>query len=170
MLARHRGRAALVSSSSASRSCQLARRLANAHGHARLDWVLLLAPVAADEISCWRSLAMTVQVDQPGHPSLTVGQRLASSGLSVAVLTERGRPMLLRAGDQRWLLFPGRQSLWALRDRLSGAAYRAVSGSWLTFHPTRSEQRWLERFKAGRGLSSRMNGRSRALGEVAESG
>ena len=53
LLARHRGRAALVSTHGDARSCRMAKKLAAVHGHARLDWVMLLDPVATDVLSRW---------------------------------------------------------------------------------------------------------------------
>ena len=53
LLARHRGRAALVSTHGDARSCRMTKKLAAVHGHARLDWVLLLDPVATDVLACW---------------------------------------------------------------------------------------------------------------------
>ena len=32
----------------------MAKKLAAVHGHARLDWVLLLDPVATDVLACWQ--------------------------------------------------------------------------------------------------------------------
>ena len=52
LLARHRGRAALVSTHGDARSCPMAKRLAAVNGHARLDWVMLLDSVAKDVLSC----------------------------------------------------------------------------------------------------------------------
>ena len=52
LLARHQGRAALVSTSAASSSCRMARRLADVHDHGRLDWVMLLDPVVSEEMVC----------------------------------------------------------------------------------------------------------------------
>ena len=46
LLACHRGRVALVSTHGDARSCRMAKRLAAVHGYARLDWVMLLDPVA----------------------------------------------------------------------------------------------------------------------------
>ena len=40
-----------------ARSCRMAKKLAAVHGHARLDWVLLLDPVATDVLACWQALA-----------------------------------------------------------------------------------------------------------------
>ena len=37
LLARHRGRGALISTASDAHACRMARRLSEAHGHARLD-------------------------------------------------------------------------------------------------------------------------------------
>ena len=41
LLARHQGRAALVSTSAGVSSCRMARRLEDVYGHGRLDWVKL---------------------------------------------------------------------------------------------------------------------------------
>ena len=60
-LARHRGRAALVSTHGDARSCRMAKRLAAVHGHARLDLVVLLDPVATDVLACWQALANRVE-------------------------------------------------------------------------------------------------------------
>ena len=46
LLARHLGRAALVSTHGSACSCLMAKRLADAFGHACLDWVMILGPVA----------------------------------------------------------------------------------------------------------------------------
>ena len=61
LLARHRGRAALVSTHGDARSCRMAKRLAAVHGHARLDWVMLLDPVATEVMACWQALAHRVE-------------------------------------------------------------------------------------------------------------
>ena len=53
LLARHRGRVALVSTHGDARSCRMAKRLAAVHGHARLDWMMLLDSVATDVMACW---------------------------------------------------------------------------------------------------------------------
>ena len=52
LLGRHRGRAALVSTHGDARSCRMAKKLAAVHGNARLDWVLLLDPVATNVLAC----------------------------------------------------------------------------------------------------------------------
>ena len=61
LLARHRGRAALVSTHGDARSCRMAKKLAAVHGHARLDWVMLLDPVATDVLVCWQALGHRVE-------------------------------------------------------------------------------------------------------------
>ena len=48
LLARHRGRAALVSTHADPQSCRVAKQLAHSHGHRRLDWIVLLDPVASE--------------------------------------------------------------------------------------------------------------------------
>ena len=73
LLARHRGRAALVSTHGDARSCRMAKRLAAVHGHARLDWVMLLDPVATDVLSCWQALAHRVDAPQQGRSPIAIG-------------------------------------------------------------------------------------------------
>ena len=64
LLARHRGRAVLVSTHGDARSCWMVMKLAAVHGHARMDLVMLLDPVATDVLSCWRDLAHRVEAPQ----------------------------------------------------------------------------------------------------------
>ena len=118
----------------------MARRLADAHGHGRLDWVMLLDPVATEAMACWQGLGHRVVAPHQGRAGLVVGQRLISDGLSVELLSDRGQAMLLRVGDRRWRLLPRSQALWALQDQGSSDK---VDGTWLGFAPTSTERRWL---------------------------
>ena len=103
LLARHQGRAALVSSHGDGISCALARRLSEAHGHRRLDWVAVLDPVASEQHHCWQTLARTVLAEHQGQMPLQPGQRLASAGLELSTAADGlvHRALLLRAGTQR---------------------------------------------------------------------
>ena len=92
LLGRHRGRAALVSTHGDARSCRMAKKLAAVHGHARLDWVLLLDPVATDVLACWQALAHRVEAPQQGQAPIAIGQVLRSDGLSVQRLQSRSGP------------------------------------------------------------------------------
>ena len=74
----------------------MARRLADVHGHQRLDWVMLLDPVATEAMACWQGLGHRVVAPHQGRDGLVVGQRLLSDGLSVELLSDRGQAMLLR--------------------------------------------------------------------------
>ena len=141
LLARHRGRAALVVSHADQASCRMARLLMDGYGHQRLDWLLLLDPVPAAEASCWQGLARHVSAMQQGQPALAPGQRLISSGLSVELLAHRGEPLLLRIGRQSWQVLLRPQSLWSLQD----AAVRSsnITGTWLGFRPSSQQRRWL---------------------------
>ena len=140
LLARHQGRAALVSLTAGASSCRMARRLADVHGHGRLDWVLLLDPVASEVMACWQGLGHRVVAPHQGRAGLAFGQRLRSDGLSLELLADRGQPMLLRIGQLRWRLLPRPQALWALqRQRRLGP----VDGTWLGFQPNRVQRRWL---------------------------
>jgi len=49
---------------------------------------------------------MAFGAGQLGQELLAKGQKLISEGLDLALLADRGQPMLLRAGVQRWPLFP----------------------------------------------------------------
>ncbi len=95
LLARHQGRAALMSSHGDLLSCRLAEQLGHGHGHRRLDWVMVIDPVASDDLSCWRTLAHTVRAEHQGQHALLPGQRLESPGLML-------RP--LGGDDRRWHL------------------------------------------------------------------
>ena len=145
LLARRRGRAALISTSADARACRTARRLSEAHGHGRLDWVLLLDPVATDATACWHGLARRVQAPQQGHPPLALGQRLVSEGLELQLLADQGQPMLLRVGSQRWWLLPRPQALWALQRSTPGQRNHDIRGQWLGFRPSPAQRNWLER-------------------------
>ena len=142
LLARHSGRAALISSHGDERSCLMARRLAHVHGHGRLDWILLLDPVAGDVPSCWDALARTVRSVHTGHRLIAPGQTLTSSGLAVNRLQASGASLLLQAGGERWLLLPQWQDLQSLQQQWSGDG-EPFSGIWLGFRPTRAQRRWL---------------------------
>ena len=144
LLARHRGRAALLSTNADSRGCRVAKQLANAHGHRRLDWIVLLDPVASEAMACWNSIAEHVQAPHQGRLPLVKGQRLQSDGLVISLLTERGQAFQLQAGQQRWRLLPKRQALWAI-SRSVGARSGRWTGTWLGFQPTQDQQRWLRR-------------------------
>ena len=87
LLARHRGRDAVVSTHGDARSCRMAKRLAAVHGHARLDWVMLLDPVAKDVMACWQALAHRVEAPQQGRSPIAIGQVLQSTGLAVQPAT-----------------------------------------------------------------------------------
>ena len=152
LLARHRGRAALVGTAADAASCRVASRLADVHGHTRLDWVMLLDPVAPETLDCWRSLAGHVAAPHQGHAALAMGQRLTSAGLTLELLADRGQPMLLRVGDQRWRLLPRPQALWAMQGQqhLHGAV--GFHGTWLGFKPSWRQQRWLNQGQATAGL------------------
>ena len=98
VLLRHRGRAALISSGGDGLSCHGARQLQRGYGHARLDWVVVLDPVATDQMACWSELAHKVQAEQQGRSALTWGQRMVSPGLLFQPSDPRGRLYSLKAG------------------------------------------------------------------------
>ena len=136
LLARHRGRAALITNRADPYSCQQARQLASALGVARLDWALLLDPVAPAEPACWRRQAGLVLAYGEEAAPLLAGQRLASPGLAVQALSMDSHALELQLGRRRWLLLPDRQALWAWQ-----ASRRPVpEGVWLGFLPPASQR------------------------------
>jgi competence protein ComEC len=140
LLARHQGRAALVSTRADGFSCRQAGQLAQGLGVTRFDWALLLDPVAAADPACWEGQAGRVVAYGGGAPPLAAGQQLASRGLAVEALTMDSHALRLQLGRRRWLLLPDRQSLATLRSGGEGAARGAV---WLGFRPRPAERRTL---------------------------
>ena len=100
LMARHQGRAALMSSHGDLLSCQLAQQLGHGYGHPRLDWVLVMDPVASDHSRCWTELAHTVRAEHQGEPPLLPGQRLQSPGLMLRPLGGQDRRWYLRVNGQ----------------------------------------------------------------------
>ncbi|MFQ6537617.1 MULTISPECIES: ComEC/Rec2 family competence protein [Aphanothece] len=140
LVARHQGRAALVSLQADPFSCSRARQLATGLGVRRFDWVLLLDPVAPEQPACWGELGGVVLASEDGSLPLQPGQRLHSPGLSAEALSLDSRAIRLGVGGRPWLLLPDRQALWAWRDQ-PGAG--RAEGIWLGFVPRRSEGHWL---------------------------
>ena len=101
LLGRHRGRAALVSTHGDARSCLMAKKLAAVHGHARLDWVLLLDPVATDVLACWEALAAGPE------PSGLVGTAAAAAIRTPAADHRNLAGLKPSAPQRRWLLKHG---------------------------------------------------------------
>ena len=121
----------------------MAQQLAAVHGHARLDWVMVLDPVATDVLPCWQGLAHHVEAPQQGKPPIAEGQMLRSDGLSVQRLQHRAGALLLRAGRQRWQLLPRPQALWSLQDQQRPGPQQFFTGTWLGFKPSALQRRWL---------------------------
>ena len=127
----------------------MAQRMAAAHGHARLDWVMLLDPVATDVLPCWQGLAHRVEAPQQGRAPIALGQSLRSDGLSVQRLTNRPGSLVLGAGRQRWQLLPKPQALWSLQKQRRSTSKQVFTGTWLGFKPSASQRRWLLQHGAG---------------------
>ena len=130
-------------------SCRMAKKLAAVQGHARLDWVLLLDPVATDVLGCWQALAHRVEVPQQGQAPIAIGQVLRSDGLSVQRLQSRSGALVMRVGHQRWQLVPSPQALWALQQRQRSEPRQLITGTWLGFKPSAPQRRWLLKHGAG---------------------
>ena len=144
VLARHRGRAALVSTRADGFSCRQAGQLAQGLGVARFDWALLLDPVAGADPACWSRLAARVVAYGDGAAPLAAGQRLASRGLAVEALAMDSHALRLQLGRQRWLLLPDRQSLASWRSAPPAASAETAGESvWLGFRPRADESRLL---------------------------
>ena len=140
LVARHGGRAALITSAADGLSCSRARQLAVGLGIQRYDWALLLDPVAAEGASCWQALTPTLV------EGLQLGQRLASPGLQVEPLAEDSQALLLQAGRLQWGLLPDRQAWWSWQRQ----PQRRVDGLWLGFEPGRRERQALPSLPANR--------------------
>lgn len=138
LLARHGGRAALVSRRSDGFSCSRARDLAMALGIHRYDWVLLLDALPSDQPDCWRLLTPSLLASGDGSPPLQPGQRLASDGLAIAPIAHDSQALRLQVGRRRWALLPDRQAWWRWRQQPE-----AVDGFWLGFAPSATERRQL---------------------------
>ena len=145
LLARHSGHGALISRQADAQSCAQARRLAQALGVQRYDWILLLDPVAAEQPSCWQALTPTLLAGQDGSPPLLPGQRLQSPGLAVSPLASDSQALLLQAGRLRWGLVPDHQAWWSWqRTAASGPpSWRHLDGLWLGFRLSSQERRQL---------------------------
>ncbi|WP_115132968.1 hypothetical protein [Synechococcus sp. N26] len=149
LLARHRGRAALVSTHGDARSCRMAKRLPAVHGHACLDWVLLLDPVATDVLACWQALAHRVEAPQQGQAPIAISQVPRSDGLSVQRLQPRSGAIVMRVRHQRWQLLPSLHALWALQHRQRSESRQLINGTWLGFKPSAPQCCWLLKHGAG---------------------
>ncbi|MEO1002694.1 MAG: ComEC/Rec2 family competence protein [Cyanobacteria bacterium J06638_7] len=144
LLARHRGRAALVALQADGFSCQQANQLARGLGVSRYDWVLLLDPRPPDPAACWQQAAGMVLASAGGGPPLLPGQRLQSPGLAASAVAIASRGVHLEVGRRRWLLLPDRQDLWTWREQLQAAgAGPTHQGLWLGFRPGVRERQWL---------------------------
>jgi len=145
LVARHQGRAALLSTSADGFSCSQAARLAQGLGVQRFDWAWLLDPLAPDTPACWQRLAGVVLASADGSVPLLPGQRLASPGLAAAPLAMEARATVLHIGASRWLLLPDRQSLWAWHEVgwPAADAGKDLRGVWVGFRPSASERRAL---------------------------
>ncbi|MCP9926390.1 ComEC/Rec2 family competence protein [Cyanobium sp. CH-040] len=151
LLARHRGRAALVALQADGFSCHQAGQLARGLGIDRFDWALLLDPLPPEPTACWHDQAGLVLASADGSPPLQPGQRLRSAGLSAEAIASFSRGVQLEVGRRRWLLLPDVQDLWAWREAQpvgAGALARGspsapFDGLWLGFRPGPRERRWL---------------------------
>ena len=155
LVARHQGRAVLVSSSGDGFSCSQASQLARGLGVQRYDWALLLDPLAPEQPHCWQGQAGLVMASADGSLPFQPGQRLASPGLSAAPVAIESRAIQLQLGRWRWLLLPDRQSLWAWRQLAAAGSDSSVlrgrlDGVWLGFAPSARERRHLKELGAKR--------------------
>ena len=70
-----------------------ARLLAVLHGHAHLDWVMLLDPVATDVLPFWKVLAHLVEAPHHGRASISIDHVKQGDALSVQHLQQRSRTL-----------------------------------------------------------------------------
>ena len=140
LLARHGGRAVLVSTSADGRVCQQARDLAHGLGVRRYDWVLVLDPVATDTPTCWSGLSPTWLAEVDGLPALKAGQRLESPGLALTMLGDAALVPELTIQRRSWVLLPDRQHFWAWMEE---RPQPTPAGIWLGFVPRLKERQLL---------------------------
>ena len=139
LIARHRGRAALIGNRGDPYSCRQVGQLASGLGVSRFDWLLLLDPVASSDPACWHRLAPLVLAYGDGSIPLAAGERLASPGLEAEALSMDSHGLTLRVGRRQWLLLPDRQALWAW----SNSGRKRPEAVWLGFRPWPQDQRQL---------------------------
>ena len=147
LVARHDGRAALVSLQGDGFSCQAAKTLAKGLGVQRLDWSLVLDPVAPPSPQCWQQGSALVLAAGDGSQPLVPGERLVSPGLEASALASESRAVQWQVGRSSWLLLPDRQALWSWRDQ---AQRPRLDGVWLGFRPHAAERQWLAQQGIGR--------------------
>lgn len=147
LLARSQGRGALISSRADPHSCRQVARLRAGLGLPRLDWLLLLDPVAAEDPACWRQQSALVVAYGDNSMPLAAGERLESPGLAVQALSQDSHALRLELGRQRWLLLPDRQALQAWQQR----AEPPPQGVWLGFQPRPRERMALQAGEGGAG-------------------
>ncbi len=141
LIARHGGRAALITTRADPFSCRQSRQLATGLGIGRFDWALLLDPVAPADPACWRQQAGSVLAYGEAAAPLAAHQTLASAGLAVTALSMDSHALQLRFGGRSWLLLPDRQALWAVRQQAGrDRPLPAFDGLWLGFQPRPSER------------------------------
>lgn len=147
LLARSQGRGALVSSRADRSTCRQVHSLRTGLGLPRLDWLLLLDPVAPEDPACWRQQSALVVAYGDASLPLAAGERLQSPGLAVQALSQDSHALRLELGRQRWLLLPDRQALLAWRQ----LAETPPQGVWLGFRPRPQERRALQPGGSGPG-------------------
>lgn len=140
LVARHHGRAALVSTSADGRLCRQAGQLARGLGVQRYDWAVLFDPVASDAPACWQALSPTWLAPMEGLPVLQPGMRLQSPGLGLRLIGPTALVHELAIQARPWLLLPDRQSFRAWRLAGDRQRDRAV---WLGFVPRLEERQQL---------------------------
>ena len=139
LVARHQGRAALISSRSDDFSCRRTAQLARGLGVGRFDWLLLMDAVPPPDPDCWRRQTTLMVGEGADVRLLMAGQRLESPGLALEALSMDSHALVLSLGKARWLLLPDRQALWAWQQD-SG---RRAGGIWLGFQPDGAERQWV---------------------------
>ena len=149
LLARHHGRAALISRRGDGFSCARAAQLAAGTGVRHYDWVLLLDPLPPESPACWHKLSSALVAGQLGQPPLQPGQQLRSPGLVVQALPVRAQALLLQFGRHRWGLLPDPQAWWSWQ-RQQPDVLRSLDGLWLGFRPNPADQRSLEAWPVAR--------------------
>ena len=112
LVARHQGRAALVSGSPRLKACRRAARELNRLGLDRYDWVVVTYKMNERQQRCWEPLGQTLV--RGNDDRLVPGSRLQSPGLVLVPLSSQAHAYGVVAGQRRGRLLIGRAAkLWA---------------------------------------------------------
>ncbi len=152
LVARHQGRAALISRSGDGAAAAVRLRWPRGWASAATTGCAAAGSGGQRNALCWRELAGLTSARGETGVALLPGQTLHSPGLEVKPLNDDSRALQLRVGQQQWLLLPDRQALWSWT---TAGAERSPGGLWLGFRPGRKETKPAAAGRGGEDLVER---------------